>query len=163
MSVLESSLNRHNYEASSWLRKREERYYELGILSIFILLLFTITFLIFEIFAQQVIWWQGLLIMFLAFLLALAFLLGLAYISEKRIDYFTDYNPYLSRLLKHNSLPGFYIVLRSLNEFDLIGDYVKKKGLSENEIEIMERLAKDGSMLSLEELSDLAKNLLKIS
>lgn len=82
-----------------------------------------------------------------------------AHISERRIDHFSESNPYFEYLIRKDILPGFYILLRDLKEFSSLGKVFSLGEFSTSELEVMDCLVKDGSELSLRELALLAKNL----
>lgn len=141
------------------MRLREEKYFEITFLLIAVFLAFGSLFLILEIISSSLIWWQGAIYIFLLTVFATLSLLFFTYLSERRIDHYSESNPYLEYLIKREILPGFYILLRDLEEFSALEVAFPDDGFTKSELEIIECLVRDGSELSIKELTTLAKNL----
>lgn len=155
----EDALGRHRREASVWLNIREERYYENSIWFIAGVFSLGLIFLTLEVINSSLILWKAIIIFFFLFILDTLFLLIFAHISERRIDHYSERNPYFDYLVRKDILPGFYILLRGLEEFSSIGKVFPLEEFTTSELEIIDCLVKDGSELSLRELTFLAKNL----
>jgi hypothetical protein len=138
---------------------REDRYYENSIWLIAGILSIGLIFLSLEVLSSSLSWWKGIIIFFLLLLLDTFFLLIFAHISVRRIDHYSERNPYFDYLVRKDMLPGFYILLRGLEEFSSIGKVFPLEEFTTSELEIIDCLVKDGSELSLRELALLAKNL----
>ncbi len=155
----EDAVGRHRREASVWLNIREERYYENSIWLIAGVFSLGLIFLTLEVINSSIILWKAIIIFFFLFILDTLFLLIFAHISERRIDRYSESNPYFEFLVRKDMLPGFYVLLRDLEEFSLLRKVFPLEDFSTSELEIIDCLVKDGSELSLRELTFLAKNL----
>jgi hypothetical protein len=146
-------------EASSWIRERENIIFSrlMGI-AVFIFFFFTLLTLPTTLLNSLPIWQKGLLVMLFVFSF-FGMILAIAFFSEFRLNNVLSGNIWAPYFGDKGLLPGYFLILRDEKRYGAMKKIIIKDGLTVKELEIIDCLIIDGSVLTLRELINAGRAL----
>lgn len=148
-------------EAMAWIREKENFIFEkLMVMLVTIYSFFTLMTLPTTLINSLAIWQKVLIVLALGAGFLLSVLL-LAFISEYRLNNVLSgkyLSPHIGRM---GCVPGYFLSLREEERFGSMKKVIAKSKLSARELEIIDCLIIDGSKLTVKELIETSKLLVK--
>ena len=146
-------------EATSWIRERENNIFsKLMGGSVFIFSFFTLVTLPTTILNSLAIWQKGLIVLVIGFCF-FGMVLVLALLSEFRLNNVLSGKYWVPYFGDKGSIPGYFLILREEERYGTIKKIIIKDKLTPKELEIIDCLISDGSVLTVRELIDAGRAL----
>ena len=148
-------------DAMAWIREKENFIFEkLMFFLVATYSFFTLMTLPSTLINSLAIWKKVVIVLVLGtgFLLSVLFL---ALISEYRLNNVLSGNYLAPYIGKMGSIPGYFLSLRGGERFGALEKFIIKSNLTAKELEVVDCLITDGSKLSISELIDAGRLLVK--